>query len=149
MCGRSWPRISDSWPISFCIRASSGPGKPDPGLARLPRLQPSTFSQAARDPLLDPPPFRGRKSHAARSRLDVKCRAAGLRPSPPERGRDGVGVCGLSERSDNAAQRGVEDQAREQDQAGVAVGLEHLEAVVRIADIQPRDLPGEMGGEGG
>src|ERR1700685_576033 len=104
---------------------------------------------AARDPHLDPPPFRGRKQYAARSRLDDLSRAAGSRLSPPKRGRDGVGVCGRAERSKDAAQRGVQHQGGEQDQTGVAVGLEYREAVVRIADIQARDLPDEVGGEGG
>src|SRR5580700_9516850 len=64
---------------------------------------------AARDPTSILPLFRGRKQCAARSCLEDKLRAAGLRLSPPERGREGVGVCGLSERSNEAAQRGVED----------------------------------------
>ena len=47
------------------------------------------------------------------------------------------------------AQRGVEHQSGEQDQTGVAVGLEHRKAVVGVGDIKANDLPGEMGGEGG
>ena len=46
------------------------------------------------------------------------------------------------------AQRRVEQHAGEQDQAGIAVGFEHGEAMVRIGDIEPHDLPAEMGGEG-
>jgi len=49
-------------------------------------------------PHLDPPPFRGRKLHAAWSRRDDPWRdesldASGLRFSPPARGRARVGVC--------------------------------------------------------
>src|SRR5258708_37615542 len=56
---------------------------------------------------------------------------------------------GLAERSKDAAQRGVQHQGGEQDQAGVAVGLEHLEAIVRVGGVEADDLPGEVGGEGG
>ena len=59
------------------------------------------------------------------------------------------GSAAYVERSNDAAQRGVQHQAGEQDQTRVAVGLEHREAIVGIADIQAGDLPGEMGGEGG
>src|SRR6202035_4913266 len=56
---------------------------------------------------------------------------------------------GNASRQSGYVQHAVEDQTGEQDQTRVAVGLEHVEAVVRIADIQSRDLPGKMGGEGG
>src|SRR5580693_8263601 len=88
MCGRWWPRASDSWPIARSIRLSQCPGKSDP-------------------------------------------------VGPDMRG------------SDQRAQRGVQHQAGEQDQTGVAVGLEYLQAIVRIADVEANDLPGEMGGERG
>ena len=45
-------------------------------------------------------------------------------------------------------QRGVEQQAGEQDQACVAVGFEDGEAIVGIGDVEANNLPGEMGGEG-
>src|SRR6185312_2139513 len=45
------------------------------------------------------------------------------------------------------AQRRVEQQRREQNQAGIAVRFEHGEAIVRIGNIEPHDLPPEVGGE--
>src|SRR5580704_1120976 len=87
-------------PMSRQARSRSGSATP---VATLDGLD------AARDPLLDLPPFRGRKSRAARSRLhETRC-ADCWRFSPPERGRDRVGVCGLCERSNDTAQRGVQD----------------------------------------
>src|SRR5580692_1403899 len=72
-------------PMSRQARSGSGSATPVANLDVL---------AAARDPLLDPPPFRGRKSRAVGSRLDDNRCASRSRLSPPERGRDGVGVCG-------------------------------------------------------
>ena len=47
---------------------------------------------AARDPHLNPPPFRGRKETTISSQNDEKLGVNRLRFSPPERGRDRVGV---------------------------------------------------------
>src|SRR5262249_4784915 len=41
----------------------------------------------------------------------------------------------------------IEGEPGEQDQPGVAVRLEHHETLQRVLDVEPRDLPGEMGGE--
>jgi hypothetical protein len=48
--------------------------------------------RAARDPHLDPPPFRGRNESAVLSELEETFLANGLLFSPPARGRDRVGV---------------------------------------------------------
>jgi len=48
---------------------------------------------AARDPHLNPPPFRGRKENASSLCLDAALQVCGVHFSPPERGRDRVGVC--------------------------------------------------------
>jgi len=47
------------------------------------------------------------------------------------------------------AQRRVQQQAGEQDQAGVAIGFEHGQALVGIGNVEAHDLPGEVGGKRG
>src|SRR5665213_2387927 len=42
----------------------------------------------------------------------------------------------------------LHQRRREQDEAGVAVRLEQFEAMRRIVDVEPHDLPGQMRGEG-
>ena len=56
--------------------------------------------------------------------------------------------CVIGVKADGGEQRRVEQQAGEQDQAGVAVGFEHSEAIVGVGDIEADDLPAEMGGKG-
>ena len=45
------------------------------------------------------------------------------------------------------AERRLQDEARKQNQARVAIGFEHGEAIVGIAGVEPCDLPSQMGGE--
>lgn len=42
----------------------------------------------------------------------------------------------------------LQHESRKQDQARIAVGFEHGEAIVGIGDIEPDDLPGKMCSEG-
>ena len=42
----------------------------------------------------------------------------------------------------NRAQRGIQKEAGEQDEAGIAIGLEDGEAIVGRANVEAGDLPG-------
>src|SRR5579863_2342776 len=46
-------------------------------------------------------------------------------------------------------QRRVENQAGEQDEAGVAIRFKHDKAIVRIGNVEADNLPGEVPGESG
>src|SRR5438105_1500092 len=49
--------------------------------------------------------------------------------------------------SSASSKAGFERQRGKQDQAGIAVGLEHRETDYGIIDVEPCNLPSEMGGE--
>ncbi len=49
-----------------------------------------------------------------------------------------------SEEELRRAQHRIDDQAREQNEAGVAIGFEDAQAERGIAGVEPADLPGEM-----
>ena len=58
----------------------------------------------------------------------------------------GAGVAG---QLCNPAERGIEEKAGEQDEAGVATGFEDGEAIVGSGNVEPDDLPGKMRRESG